>query len=326
MIVSVIVPIYNVEGFIENCVRSLMEQTYRNIEYVFVDDASPDGSIDVLNEVLADYPERNVDVKLVVHETNKGLPVARNTGLLHARGSYIYHCDSDDWVEPTMLADLVEALENNEADISYCDFYLSFFKSERYMKQPRFDKADGAISALLNGSMKYNVWNKLIKSSLYVSNEVRFPEGKGMGEDMTIIKLFAEAERVAYVPRAYYHYMQTNSTAITKSFNKEHLESVLHNTHGVVDYLEERFGKEKYLKEIHYFKLNVKLPLLFSGRPEMLATWRSLFISSHPYINSNPEFSIRTKIIQWAAIKKQDWLVRLYNFFMFRILYGFIYR
>lgn len=324
--VSIIVPIYKVEEFIENCVRSLMEQTYNELEYIFVDDASPDRSIEVLNRVLTEYPECNENVKLVVHETNRGLPAARNTGMMHANGLYIYHCDSDDWVEPTMVADLVEALERNEADIAYSDFYLTFYKSERHMKQPEFCRTDLAIKALLNGSMKYNVWNKLVKRSLYTEHGISFPAGRGMGEDMTMIKLFAQAKRVVYVPRAYYHYMQTNSLAFTKSFRKEHLEDALHNARDVVAYLKGRFGEEKFLEEIHYFQLNVKLPLLFSSNAEMFSIWRTLFASSHSFIMSNPEFSKRTKFIQWAAIKKQDWLIRVYNFMMFRVIYGVIYK
>lgn len=326
MTVSIIVPIYNVEKHIESCVRSLMQQTYRDIEYIFVDDASPDGSIDVLHRVLSDFPRRREQFKLVVHEKNKGLPAARNTGLARASGTYIYHCDSDDWVEATMVSDLVDALERKKADIAYCDFYLSFHKNERYMRQPGFDSAQNAMAAMLGGSMKYNVWNKLVKRSLYVEHDISFPEGKGMGEDMTMIKLFAQAERIAYLPKAYYHYMQTNPNAFTKSFKESHLDEVLENAQDIIRYLEVRFGKEKFLKEIHYFKLNVKLPLLFSGESEMFSAWRALFPDSDAFIKSNPQFSKRTKFIQWAAIRKQDWIVRLYNFVLFRVIYGVIYK
>lgn len=326
MAVSIIVPIYNVERHIEVCARSLMDQTYDNIEYIFVDDASPDRSIDILNEVLQDYPFRIERTTIVKHDVNKGLPAARNTGISHSKGQYIFHCDGDDWIESTMVEDLIKALAKNDADIAYCDFFLTFHHKERYMAQPNYCNAKECIRSILRGKMKYNVWNKIVKRSLYEENDIMFPKGKGMGEDMTMIKLFAHAKRVVHVPRAYYHYMQTNPNAYTKSFNDSHLSEVLENAQNIISYLEKIFGEKEYFEEIHFFKLNVKLPLLFSGKTEMFSIWRSLFTSSHPFIMKNPEFSKRTKFIQWAAIKKQDWLIRIYNFMMFRVIYGVIYR
>lgn len=326
MTVSIIVPIYNVERHIEVCVRSLMSQTYDNIEFIFVDDASPDSSIEILNEVLLDYPSRAESTKFVKHDVNKGLPAARNTGISHSNGHYIFHCDADDWIESTMVEDLIIALAKYDADIAYCDFFLTFHHKERYMSQPNYCNAKECIQSMLRGKMKYNVWNKIVKRSLYEENDIMFPKGKGMGEDMTVIKLFAHAKRVVHVPRAYYHYMQTNPNAYTKSFNDSHLSEVLENAHNIISYIEKKFGEKEYFEEIHFFKLNVKLPLLFSGKTEMFSIWRSLFTSSHPFIMKNPEFSKRTKLIQWAAIKKQDWLICVYNFMMFRVIYGVIYR
>lgn len=187
--VSVIIPVYNVGKFIERCVRSLMEQTMDNVEYIFVDDASPDNSIQILQKVLADYPNRRDNVRILTHAENKGLPAARNTGLAVATGEYIFHCDSDDFVEPDMLEQLYGKAIECDADIVWCDWYLTFEKSERYMKQPAYDTPLEALKAMLGGAMKYNVWNKLIRRTLYVENSVEFPAGYGMGEDMTIMML-----------------------------------------------------------------------------------------------------------------------------------------
>ena len=110
MRVSVVVPIYKVESFIARCIHSLLEQTLTDVEYIFVDDASPDGSIAVLRRVLADYPERSNHIKVLTHAKNKGLPAARNTGLAVAQGEYIFHCDSDDFVDSTMLEGKFNAL------------------------------------------------------------------------------------------------------------------------------------------------------------------------------------------------------------------------
>ncbi len=97
-LISILVPIYGVEKYIERCSRSLFGQTYFNIEYIFVDDCTKDNSIGILKKVLMDYPLRAKKVKIVSHSTNRGLSAARNTALTHAEGAYIMHVDSDDYL------------------------------------------------------------------------------------------------------------------------------------------------------------------------------------------------------------------------------------
>lgn len=188
--VSVIIPVYKVEKFVERCVRSLMEQTMDGIEYIFVDDASPDDSILILHKVLVDYPERSERVKILVHSENKGLPAARNTGLAVAKGEYVFHCDSDDFVEKDLLSTLYEVACCEKADIVWSDYYVSYPNNERYMRQPSYDTPEAALKGMLHGRMKYNVWNKLVKRSLYIEHDITFPAGYAMGEDMTMMFLF----------------------------------------------------------------------------------------------------------------------------------------
>ena len=145
--VSVIVPIYNVSRFIKRCAESLLNQTLDDVEFIFVNDSTPDDSVDILKKVISDYPDRNT--MIINHEVNKGLPAARNTGLKVASGDYIFHCDSDDFVEPTMLNDLYNLACDEKADIVWCDWYLTFEKNERYMKQP--DYTAGSIEIYGDG-------------------------------------------------------------------------------------------------------------------------------------------------------------------------------
>ena len=212
MKVSVIIPFYKVAPYIERCATALMEQTLNGVEFIFVDDASPDESRAILENVLAKYPQR--DARVVTHTVNKGLPAARNTGMAEAKGEYIYHCDSDDWLEATMLEKMYAAAVDNNADIVYCDFFLTFENGERYMKNPAFTTAEELLrKGFMAGSTKYNVWNKLIRKELYDRTGIRFPAGHGMGEDMTVIMLAAEAKNVAYVPESLYHYVKLNANA-----------------------------------------------------------------------------------------------------------------
>ena len=100
--VSVIIPVYNAGKYIERCVRSLFEQTLDDIEYIFVDDCSPDDSMDVLQKVLSEYPQRKENVTLIRHKANTGQSGARKSGMHVAKGEYIIHCDADDWVDLDM--------------------------------------------------------------------------------------------------------------------------------------------------------------------------------------------------------------------------------
>ena len=156
--VSVIVPIYNVGKYIERCAESLLSQTMKSgIEFIFVDDAATDNSIDILKTVIARHPERKDQVKLLTHPVNRGLPAARNTGMDAAEGEYIYHCDSDDYVEADMLRKMYMATLTRGADIVWCDWYLTFPHNERYMSQPMRSTQFAAVRSMLDGTMKYNV-------------------------------------------------------------------------------------------------------------------------------------------------------------------------
>lgn len=316
-IVSVIIPIYKVEAFIERCATTLMEQTLREVEYIFVDDATPDRSIQVLEEAIARYPERREQVRIVHHETNKGLPAARNTGLALATGEYIFHCDSDDYVEHTMLEELYRAAKEKEADIAWCDWYLTFAENERYMKQPSFDTPMEALKAMLSGGMKYNVWNKLVRRSLYTDNHIAFPAGYGMGEDMTMMMLFAHAKKVAYVPKAYYHYVKTNTNAFSQTYSERHLQELQYNVARIVNYMEGMFG-EDILQELAFFKLDVKFPFLIAGQ---FARWEAWYPEANRYILQNKIVSTRTRYVQWLAAKKQYWIVRMYSYILNRFIY-----
>lgn len=323
--VSVIIPIYKVEKFIERCVRSLMEQTIDNVEYIFVDDASPDDSTQILQKVLADYPDRRDDVRILTHAENNGLPAARNTGLAVAKGDYIFHCDSDDFVEHDMLEQLYNNATENNADIVWCDWFLTFENSERYMRQPSYKTSFDALKAMLGGAMKYNVWNKLIRRSLYVENKIEFPAGYGMGEDMTIMLLFAYAKNISYLPHAFYHYVKLNTNAFSQTYSKRHLQELQHNVTTITDKLETIFGNTLE-QEISFLKLEAKFPFLLSDDSEKRKLWQEWYPEANRFILQNHNISMRSRIIQWCAWKHLNFIVNIYRWLLNRIIYGIIYK
>lgn len=325
MKVSVIVPIYKVERFIEKCVDSLLSQTLDEVEFIFVDDASPDNSMDILKKCIAKYPQRKRQIRILVHEVNKGLPAARNTGLAVATGEYIFHCDSDDFVEPEMLETLYRVAKEKDADIVWCDWFLSFEKNERYMKQPAYDTPMEALKAMLAGRMKFNVWNKLVHHKLYVDNRISFPIGYAMGEDMTMMLLFAVAKKVAYVPKAFYHYVKLNTGAYSQNFSLKHWESIKYNIDRVETALCNRFGKDLEL-EIACMKLEAKFPFLMSNQKRMYRLWTAVYPEANAYILQNHYISKRRKWVQWCASKQLWNLVRLHHWLVDKFVYSLIYR
>lgn len=323
--VSVIVPIYKVEGFIERCARSLMEQTLSEVEFIFVDDASPDRSIEILHRTLTDYPNRQQQVRILTHEQNKGLPAARNTGLEVATGEYIFHCDSDDFVEREMLAEMYEAAKKQGADYLWSDFWLSFEQNERYMQVRNYATPREALQGVLEGAMKYNVWNKLVSRALYTENNIWFPTGHSMGEDMTMIRLMACAKRVAYIPKAYYHYVRLNMSALTQTFSERHLIDIRHNVDETVVFLRSKLGTG-IEPQLALFQLSVKLPFLISDKSADYERWRTWYPEANRAIWQANSLPWRTKMIQWLAAKNQFWAVWLYYKIVYKFIYGIIYR
>ena len=152
--ISVVVPVYGVESHIARCVRSLMEQTMTDdVEFVFVDDATKDRSIEILENVLADYPRLGKQIQIIRHEKNKGLPAARNTGLAIAKGEYIINFDSDDFLESTILEKLYLRAQNDNLDFVWCDW--NQVKNGGYVRieEPSYDDAQDALKGMLIGPM-----------------------------------------------------------------------------------------------------------------------------------------------------------------------------
>lgn len=320
--VSIIIPIYGVEQFIERCAQSLMQQSLNEVEFIFVNDATPDNSMIILKEVLNKYPNRNY--RIIEHQTNQGLPASRNTGLSFAKGEYIFHCDSDDFVEPSMLEDMYNTAKRNNADIVWCDWWLTHENGSRYMVQPNFTQPFDAVKSMLGGSMKFNVWNKLVKRDLYTAHVITFPSGYNMAEDLTMIMLFSKANKIVYLPKAYYHYVKYNNEAISKTYSEKHFKELEYNVYRIENYIKEQYGTSLD-SEIAFLKLEAKFPLLLMESNRMLDKWDSMFSEANSMIPYNKYISFRNRAIQWLAWKKCKCLIKIYAFLFNKIIYGIIF-
>lgn len=250
--VSVCIPVYNVEKYIERCARSLFEQTMKDdIEFIFVDDCTPDKSMEILEKVLAEYPARKKQVAILHHEKNKGLVGARNTALKVANGDYIIHCDSDDWVELDMCEKLYNRAQETDSDMVYCSHCLEY-SERKSMKINLRDRLDvNSIVYWMSKDQAYqSLCTKMYKRSIAKAESIYSPEHICMNEDfLRNIQMLLMCRKISCVSESLYHY-RVNIQSISKQWKKRDLDNLLE----IVDYLEKNLCFEKYADAIESYK------------------------------------------------------------------------
>ncbi len=224
--VTIITPIYNAEKYIEKCAVSLFEQDFENIEYIFVNDCTPDSSMGGVERVLEKYPNRKPNVKIIHHEENKGSGATRKTGIENATGEYTIQIDSDDWVELDMISELYKKAKETNADIVACDYFENTKGKDIYIKQNYEGLSpQEVVKEFYNGNIHSSMANKLIKRSLYTANAIYPPTEISWHEDMWLnTRLFTVAETLAYVPKAFLHYRRDNSYSTLHTLTNKHIE------------------------------------------------------------------------------------------------------
>lgn len=221
--VSVIIPVYGVEAYIERCARSLFEQTLKELEYVFVDDCSPDSSIEILRQVIEEYPHRRSQIKIVRMPSNGKQAAARNMGLEHVTGEYVIHCDPDDWIENTMYEKLYDKAVNEDADIAVCDFTCIKKTGSEYVIVD--DSISNPIEAIKNNiaGSSYMLWNRIVRRKLINDFKIRFFDGINFMEDKTfLVRCYLVANKIAFVHEGLYNYNCLNDSSICNTSKQEY--------------------------------------------------------------------------------------------------------
>lgn len=308
--VSVLVPIYGVERFIEKCVRSLFEQTFEDIEYIFVNDCTPDNSIDILKKTLEEYPIRKQNTKIINHRINKGIAVARNTCLKYATGKYTLFVDSDDWLELTMIEFMYnKALEDN-SDIVGCDYFINTNDNEIYVKEKYPENKKKLIAAAISQSFFVVLWKLLIKKTLYEKYHIYFDEELRVGEDSVVcFKLAFYSDKISYINQAFYHYNQENSNHLAQ----KSLENISLWTQAIIkiENLCKEYGIENtYQHHLNLRKFVIKQALIFDPKLRNLKLWHSLFPESSN-IWRTTQMPISYKIIYSLLGLHLDYIVHL---------------
>ena len=326
-LVSIIIPVYNAEAGLPRCLTSLDKQTYRHLEIIFVDDASIDGSVGLLEQFKVDAESKGRMVKILRHGVNKGVAAARNLALDNATGEYVYSLDSDDYIDSEAIEQMVAVAEERNADIVGIDWNLTYEKNERRVNQANAKTGLELFQRFCAGVMRWNLWLWMIRRQLIEEYGFRFMPGINMGEDlMLMLKLSIHAGNVAMLKKPYYHYVQTNANALTKKWSQQYMGQIEANVKEAESYILSLNSGEDRLSDLMRLKLNIKLPLLISSKKSDYEKWQKWFPESNSYISTNKELPFRTKMIQLAALKKQYWVLWLYHNLVIKFVYGVLYR
>lgn len=239
--VSVIVPVYNVERYVEKCLETLVEQTLEEIEIIVVNDGSTDNSKQIVEKIREKFPEKIV----YVEKENGGLSDARNYGIPYAKGEYIAFLDSDDYAEKDMYQKMYELAQKEQSDMVECDFYWEY---------PDKQKID--IGVLYQGKkemlekVRVVAWNKLIKREILEKAKVEFPKGYRYEDVSFTYKLIPYLEKVSFLKEPCVHYIQREGS-ISNSQNERNRE-IFEVLDGVIDDYKQKGIYEDYQTELEY--------------------------------------------------------------------------
>lgn len=294
-LVSVLVPIYGVETYIERCAHSLFQQTLEDIEFIFVNDCTQDKSMIILERVIAEYPHRKI--KIINHQKNLGLAGARKTGFENASGKYWICCDSDDWVAPNMYEQMLKRAEENGADIVCCGLYKETSLSELVHYEFNRDTIENILNPQYFGWVHGAIWNKLVKASLYRDNNIVPWLGINMWEDSCLtLRLRLLSKNTVIMNECFYHYNVQNSNSITYNFNRGKVLQMIDATTRIEEFLDENGFKTAGSSLLKYLKVMCKEVLLRYPTKENVELFKESFPEVTSYFVVYPRWNTFLKV------------------------------
>ena len=305
-LISIIVPIYKVEVYLDKCVRSIAAQTYENLEIILVDDGSPDNCPAMCDA----WAEKDRRVR-VIHKENGGLSDARNAGLAIATGEYISFIDSDDYIAPEFIAQLLAALQRTGADIAECatayvDETGCILQHRNTTPVSEMDKMEALRRLVLEDGIYQTVWNKLYRR--HVAMSVLFAVGKYNEDEFWTYQVIDRIEKLAVVQEPLYNYLQRSSSIIGVGYNIRRLDG-----------LEARFQRMEYLQKYEELAVLTRQQFVFDCLWNLQSTVR-LGVSTErqqaadsirTYLENTPRVPIQAMT---SGLKYRIW------YFLFRMM------
>lgn len=295
--VSIVIPVYKVEKYIAECAKSLFEQTLDDIEYIFVNDCTPDKSIEVLLEVLQRYPNRKQQVKIIHHKKNSGAAMARKNGILSATGEYIIHCDSDDWTDSKMYQTLYQKAKDENLDIVICQYFEKRTDSSTLVSH---QLGNNPKSKIISTPIYCSLCNKLVRRDIIDWNNLLYPNHHMMEDAVLCAQMFYSAQKVGYVNQPLYYY-RINDDSIchvsTEDGDLKRWDEAYENVKIIERFLKQQQADKQYKNELIQSKANVRgflMPQLQKSNKHY-----KLWYNTFPELNrqylfaKGPSFSIK---------------------------------
>ncbi|MES2278375.1 MAG: glycosyltransferase [Bacteroidota bacterium] len=291
--VSIIVPVYNAQNYIEKCINSIIYQTFDDLEIILIND----GSTDLSGQMCDEFAGKDKRIK-VFHQTNKGISYTRQFGIDHSAGEFIQFVDSDDWIENNMLADLYSHASKNDLDIVGSNFIMDLGNKSKHIicQYPTPEKFRKAVLSSEWGV----VWKLFIRKNLFTETGISFPTGINHGEDYIVcVKLLLSTNKIATLDLFGYHYnyIQTD-TSLTRNSGIKSTMDQIYATKVVEEYINSDPNYSKYKKDLTKRKL-------FCAQNLITDTSNIIFKHLHLHLTSSLRFfsvrSVLTFIILVAA-------------------------
>lgn len=312
--VTIVVPVYKASRYIERCAKSLFNQSFQEIEYLFVNDHTPDDSFVILEKLIHELKVDRTKINIIRNATNLGPAVSRNYALDVAQGEYVLMVDSDDYIDLNMVEEMYHTARTTQADIVVSDMMLEYSsRVDRFHDFVPANRADYFVEMLTNQRTSPSLCNKLIKLSLYKHPECRIKSiSKYMEDKAVCARLYYFAHQIAKVDKAFYHYTKTNLDATTHAYSNLHFESIADFWHqmdaficthaieiknNLLTDLEKVKNKQLLMFAVSAHSLRKQHAFLF--RDEELKVWHMLKLSEKMMI-----FLIRNKLFIFTNMLK----------------------
>ena len=310
--VSVVIPVYNVEQYIERCLYTLFNQTLNDIEYIFVDDCSPDKSVEMIYEILENYLYRKNQVKVLHHQKNNGVAAARTTGILAATGDYIIHCDPDDYVELTIYEKMYKYAIDKNADIVTCYYWIESPNKINKIRNDYYQTPQESLMHLFNGC-DVVLWDKLVKRSIISQYSIiPYPDIDYCEDLGCTVRILHYAQSIYTIKEPlYHHYRRCDS--ITTALNKYHVDSRERCVLKLCDFLE-TLNKHKYNLICNRLKFYLKMEYNRVCRIND-RDWFNKYRESHRSILSFDYMPLKSRIVLWFVFQ---------NYYIYKILRKYI--
>lgn len=306
-LISVIVPVYNIRQYLEKCIESIIDQTYRNLEIILVDDGSTDNS----GEICDFYSNKDSRIN-VLHQENKGLSAARNAGMKVARGDWLAFVDGDDWIESNMFEKMLDIGKEYDADLVLSRFKFATAKIE-FEKENDHDAIsifEGSelieeyIQKKKNCMISPSVWDRLYKKEIL--DGLLFPEGRVHEDICFTVDVFCRCKRAVYIDHPFYNYRVDRGESISNSgYDIKRIEDTIVLTEmaerHLIEYKQESLAKQLYL-ELYLLLTNIYLQLQDISTRQYIKNYRMKNRNKMVSIFGDKNIPVKKRVLSLVAV------------------------